>query len=251
MRREPMSRVRKIYFARLVGRCVVLLIAIAMWIFRRESFDVLNGMNFFRGFSIFHLLWILWLVDMFCQLVPVKGYISLGSHKHFLARFKPIAEKINKETIKKHVRSTTKAAYRVMVIWVAFIAVLGLLYFLGVLGKPELLLVSVAFYVCDLICVLIWCPFRLIMGNRCCTTCRIFNWDHLMMFSPVIFVGGFYALSLFARSLVVFVIWELCVILYPERFWEQTNEALRCANCTDKLCTQYCRKLKRAEEKKK
>ena len=57
--------------------------------------------------------------------------------------------------------------------------------------------------------------------------------------------------GLFALSLVVFVAWELCVILHPERFWEQTNEALRCANCTDKLCTQYCRKLKRAEEKKK
>ena len=121
MSREPMSRVRKIYFARLVGRCVVLLIAVALWLFRRESFNVLNGMNFFRGFSIFHLLWILWLIDMFCQLVPVKGYISLGSHKHFLARFKPIAEKINKETIKKHVRATTKAAYKVMVIWVALV----------------------------------------------------------------------------------------------------------------------------------
>lgn len=251
MGKEPMSRVRKVYFARLVGRCIVLLAAVWLWIFRRDTFHILEGFNFFKKFSVLHLLWALWLFDMICQLVPVKGYISLGSHKHFLARFRPIAEKINKDTIRKYVRSTTKAAYKVMVIWVAFVALLGLLYFLDVLGKAELLLVSVAFYVCDLICVLIWCPFRLIMGNRCCTTCRIFNWDHLMMFSPVIFVAGFYTWSLFALSLVVFAAWEICVLIHPERFWEQTNEALRCANCTDKLCTQYCRKLKHAEEKKK
>ena len=64
---------------------------------------------------------------------------------------------------------------------------------------------------CDLICVLIWCPFRLIMKNRCCTTCRIFNWDHLMMFSPLIFMGGFFASSLVILSAVAWLVWELCV----------------------------------------
>ncbi len=244
LHREPMSKVRKVYFARLIGRCVVLLAAALLWIFYRESFDILDGMNFFKKFSVFHLLWALWLVDMICQLVPARGYISLGSHKHFLARFKPIREKINKEALRNYIRSTTAAAYRVMLLWLALLAVIGLLCALDVLGRAELLMISVIFYVCDLICVLIWCPFRLMMGNRCCTTCRIFNWDHLMMFSPLIFAGGFYSLSLFTLSLAVFAVWELCVLIHPERFWEQTNEALRCSSCTDKLCTQYCRRLR-------
>ena len=34
------------------------------------------------------------------------------------------------------------------------------------------------------------------------------------------------------------------VLMHPERFWERTNAALRCASCTDKLCTQYCPKKK-------
>ena len=137
MRREPMSRVRKIYMARLVGRCVVLLIAVLLWLLKRESFGILNGMNFFRGFSVFHLLWILWVIDMVCQLVPVKGYISLGSHKHFLARFKPIAEKINKDKIKRHVRSTTKAAYKVMLIWVALVAAISVCLSTSLSAAPE------------------------------------------------------------------------------------------------------------------
>jgi hypothetical protein len=92
--------------------------------------------------------------------------------------------------------------------------------------------------------VLIWCPFRLIMKNKCCTTCRIFNWDHLMMFTPMMFVISFYSLSLLAMSVVAFVVWELCVLIFPERFWEYSNSSLKCSECTDKLCTQYCRKLR-------
>ena len=64
-----------------------------------------------------------------------------------------------------------------------------------------------------------------------------------MMFSPLIFVGGFYSVSLVVMAAAALIVWEACVALYPERFWEQSNGALKCANCTDKLCTQYCRKL--------
>ena len=146
--------------------------------------------------------------------------------------------------MRNYVISTTKAAYKVFILWCLLIAALGVLYYTGVMDHAALFMVSVLFYVCDLICVLIWCPFRLIMKNKCCTTCRIFNWDHLMMFSPLVFVGGFYCTSLLVMSIAAFLVWEVCVMLYPERFWEFSNEALKCSSCTDKLCTQYCQKLR-------
>ena len=124
------------------------------------------------------------------------------------------------------------------------ILLIGVLHVCGVVNKTGLFLISVVFYVCDLICVLIWCPFRLLMKTRCCTTCRIFNWDHLMMFSPLFFLGGFYGLSLAATATLAFLLWEWMLLRHPERFWEKTNGALSCASCTDKLCTQYCRKLR-------
>ena len=136
------------------------------------------------------------------------------------------------------------SAYRVMVIWVILTVVISLFYVGGIIDTATVIMISVFFYVCDLICVLIWCPFRLIMKNKCCTTCRIFNWDHLMMFSPVILVNSFYSWTLFGFAFIIWVVWELCVLVYPERFWENSNMALRCSECTDKLCTQYCRKLK-------
>ena len=181
---------------------------------------------------------------MVLQLIPVKSKVPLGLQKLFANRFKPIRDKINHESLRKYIITTTKAAYKVFILWCLLIAAVGILYYTGILGKIGLFMISVLFYVCDLICVLIWCPFRLLMKNRCCTTCRIFNWDHLMMFSPIIFIGGFYAVSLVIMALLVWIIWELCVVLYPERFWDKSNAALKCSECRDKLCTQYCQKLR-------
>ena len=239
-----MSPTRKRYFARLAGRCLILGLCAAMCLFDREAFLVLERMNFFRTPSPLHLLWAVWVADMFLQIIPVKNKVPLGSQKLFANRFRPIREKINYEALRSYIVSTTKAAYKVFLLWCALIAAIGILYGSGVIDGVGLFMISVVFYVCDLICVLIWCPFRLIMKNRCCTTCRIFNWDHLMMFSPLIFLGGFYAGSLVLLSAAAWLVWELCVMMYPERFWDHSNAALQCCECTDKLCTQYCRKLR-------
>lgn len=170
--------------------CILLLCA-ALAIFHSDSFQVLDGMNFFSSFSPLHLLWIIWVADMILQIVPIRNRVPLGSQKLFANRFQPIREKINYKALKQYIIFTTKAAYKVFLIWCALIAMIGVFYYSGILSKIALFMISVLFYVCDLICVLIWCPFRLIMKNRCCTTCRIFNWDHLMMFSPLIYMGGF------------------------------------------------------------
>ncbi len=242
---KTLSPMRKRYIARLVGRCFVLVVCTVLLFIKPSEFEILNGLNFFKEFSLLHILWGIWVVDMVCQLIPVKTHLALGSQKLFRHRFRPNRDKINYPALKKYITSTTKAAGKVMVLWVALIAVIGSLYFAKVFDKKTLFWISVVFYVCDLICVLIWCPFRLILKNRCCTTCRIFNWDHLMMFSPIIFIGGFYAISLFVLAVAVWLVWELCILMYSERFWEFSNEALKCSNCTDKLCTQYCQKLRR------
>lgn len=202
-------------------------------------------MNFFKSFSVFHILWVVWMVDMFLQLIPVKNEVPLGSQKLFANRFKPIRDKINRKALKKYITSTTESAYMVMILWAILNAILALLYFYGIIGRTALFMATVTFYVCDLICVLIWCPFRLMMRTKCCTTCRIFNWDHLMMFTPMMFVCSFFSLSLVSMAVLAWLVWELCIMLYPERFWEVTNTALQCSECTDKLCTQYCRKLRK------
>ncbi len=240
-----MSEMRKRYIFRLVGRCIVLVLCFVLYGLRREEFDVLEGWGFFQEFSLLHLLWLVWAADTLLQIVPVKNKLPLGSMKLFASRFRPGDNGINHESLRAYIINTTKAAYKVFLIWCVGLAVIGGLYYGGILNRAGLFLISALFYVCDLICVLIWCPFRLLMRTRCCTTCRIFNWDHLMMFSPMIFMGGFYAVSLIVLAFLAWLIWEVCIMMYPERFWEKTNTALKCAQCTDKLCTQYCQKLRK------
>ena len=275
------SKIRKLYIFKLVARCIILVLGVVAYFVRPSIFHVMEGMNFFREFSILHLLWVVWILDMLYQLIPSKGMIPLGSQKHFHFRFKPLKEalskehlktykdklskdalitykeklskealnaykeRLNKDALKAYIVSTTKAAYMVFIIWILLTLALGTLKLTGIIDQKIMILISMCFFVCDLICVLIWCPFRLLMKTRCCTTCRIFNWDHLMMFAHLIFAGGFYCLSLFAMSILVFIVWELSVLFHPERFWEITNTSLRCSECTDKLCSQYCKKLRK------
>lgn len=244
---QSASGIRNLYIAKLAGRCVICFLCVILYATDKESFEILSGLNFFRHFSPFHILWAIWMVSMLLQVLPVRGQIPLGSQKLFRLRFRPIREKVNLQLLKQYIVSTTKSAYKVFILWTALIIVLGILYTYKFIDDSLLLMITVVFYVCDLICVLIWCPFRLIMQNRCCTTCRIFNWDHLMMFSPQLFVRGFFSYSLLLMSIAVWIIWELSVLLHPERFWEYSNDALKCVNCTDKLCTQYCQKLRKSE----
>lgn len=240
-----MSKVRRNYFLKFIFRCIVLALCTVMCFIKPEIFDVINGFNFFKSFSPLHILWVIWMFDMIIQIIPVKNTLtSLGSQKLFANKFKPIKEKINYKALKKYVITTTKSAYIVLIFWFLMIAAIGTFYYLGIINKMWLFMISVLFYVFDLICVLFWCPFRLILKNRCCTTCRIFNWDHLLMFSPVIFLTGFYTVSLVVVSIIAWLVWELCVMMYPERFWVESNEALKCSECTDKLCTQYCKKFR-------
>jgi len=245
MENKGMSRTRKIYFLRLAGRIAVFITAVILYIFNPSVFCVADGLKFFGGFSPVHLLWVVWMCDMVLQLIPVKSHISIGSQKVFESLFKPIKEKINRESLMKYIKDTTSSAYKVMLIWLAVTVFVSILYLCEIFDTGMMILTATFFYVCDLICVLIWCPFRLIMHNKCCTTCRIFNWDHLMMFLPIIALNSLFSWSLIIFSFAVWLVWELCVFMYPERFWENSNMALRCSECTDKLCTQYCRKLRK------
>ncbi len=244
--KQKVSTLRKIYIARLIIRILILAACVLIAVYFPQQLQVLEGWNFFHMLTPLHLLWVLWVLDMLWQLIPVKNKIALGSQKLFQFRFIPSEDlkRINYKNLRDYIIRTTKQAYKVMLLWAAAIVFLTLLRYFNIISDTYLFLFTVTFYVCDLICVLIWCPFRLILKNRCCTTCRIFNWDHLMMFTPMLFVRGFYSLSLLLMSILVWLIWELAVMMYPERFSEITNEALRCSNCTDKLCTQYCQKLR-------
>ena len=58
-----------------------------------------------------------------------------------------------------------------------------------------------------------------------------------MMFTPLIFIKNVYAWTLLGMSIILLARWEITFYIHPERFAESTNDYLKCANCTEKLCT--------------
>ena len=264
---------RKTYLLRFFTRCGIFVAAILLFLFGRQQFDVVLGLNFFKHFTLLHLLWIAWMFDMIMQLIPSTGYWPLGSQKYWGAYYVPINKRVDLSHLKQilspkqlrkyltiknihqhinrihmskyinqrrliaFVKRSTRDAYYIAIIWIMMIIVFAILYKFKIMDHSILLLIAVAFYLSDVICVLFWCPFKvLFMGNRCCTTCRIFNWDHLMMFSPLIFIPGFFSWTLAGMAVVIFLVWEITFFVHPERFWEDTNNSLSCSNCTDELC---------------
>ncbi|MBR5261148.1 MAG: hypothetical protein IKV47_03140, partial [Oscillospiraceae bacterium] len=234
-----LSRFRKIYTSRLVFRIAVLVATVLLYIFAPSQFDVLRGFECFKRFSVFWILWVLWVFDMIMQLIPSKKYWPLGSQKFLKESYKMVKRGIDLDYLKAFIKQANKGMMLVAVVWVLLNLAIGAGHLAGLYDEGVMLIIAVAFYVCDIICVLYWCPFRVwFMKNRCCTTCRIFNWDHIMMCSPLFFVPGVFTWSLCAMALVVFVVWEVTFYLHPERFWEGSNENLQCHNCPDQLCGQ-------------
>ena len=126
----------------------------------------------------------------------------------------------------------------VLLIWIGFNAIFGALYMAGIFDEGIMLLLACAYSVCDMICILFFCPFQTwFLKNKCCSTCRIYNWDYAMMFTPLFFVMKPYTWGLLALSAALLIRWEITFYRHPERFSEQTNEYLRCRNCTEKLCS--------------
>ena len=231
------SRFYKLYIKRLIIRIVILLITISIYILKPNSFNVAKGFNMLKEFSLLDILWLIWMFDMIFQLCKVPKYLPLGSQKYLATRYISESKLLDKKIIKKNKKKMIEDSISVAIVWIIFVTIIDMLYINGNISYEIVIPISTIFYVCDIICVIGWCPFKnLIMHNKCCTTCRIFNWDHAMMFLPLIAIPGLWTYSLVAVSLIVLVIWEIACIRYPERFIEKTNCALRCNNCKDRLC---------------
>lgn len=178
---------------------------------------------------ILAFIWVIFVVEMFFRFFPSR-LESMGCQKQFRRNYRP--------TTKKQVNTTkTSSIVWVAIFWIVLNGIIGILYFQHLIDDAILLLISLAYSVCDMICILFFCPFQTwFMKNKCCTSCRIYNWDYAMMFTPLIFTKDIFALSLFAFAILLLARWELTAYLYPERFSEATNESLSCAQCKEKLC---------------
>ena len=188
--------------------------------------DIYAGVPF-----LLPIIWIFFMTSMIRRMFP-SDIESPGSEKQFAGNYRPSGNPDYAPGL-----PSRKGTLIAVVSWIILNAAIGILYYRGVLDQGILLLLSLFYSLADVICILWFCPFQTwMMKNRCCVTCRIYNWDYPMMMTPFLFVPGFFAKSLLLVSLVVLLQWEYKYRVHPEYFSTVSNESLHCRNCTEKLC---------------
>ena len=183
-------------------------------------------------------LWVYLMCSIALRIIPNK-LISVGSRKHFRSSYVPLAGKsYESEVNSADKKLLNKGALLSFAGWAVITATaMYILHTLGILSPGIVVIIALIFGVLDRFFVSVYCPFqRLFMHNRCCTSCRIYNWDFLMMCLPLIVYPSFFSISLAGTAIVAFVIWETAFWKYPQRFSVRNNRALRCSQCTEKIC---------------
>lgn len=230
------SKMFIIYFLRFIARGLILLSAVYLYLFHRSMFISVLTNEFFHRFTPLHVIWFTLMLGMIAHLLP-NTKITMSGLKCQPVTYREPEDGYDKLSLLEYVQAMNIRAWRVLLIWLCFNAVFGILCLSGIISNVELVMLSLCYYVCDLICMLFFCPFqKYMMGNRCCVNCRIFDWGHMMMYTPMIFIPGFFSWSLLFTALFVMIRWELVYARHPERFWRGSNDSIRCENCSDKMC---------------
>lgn len=253
------SKVFGVYVVEFALKSALLAAGIGAYLWVPEKLDVHSQFGFGAGLSLINLTWVLIFLSMLQKFFP-QALTSIGSRKQFRELFHlPSVEKFlgkdladlsddvfstnffkgseNYKILLEEKRALNRGALLVLLAWCALNLLIGVLYFTKVIDQGVLVLVSMFYFLADMICVLIYCPFqKIFMKNRCCVTCRIFNWDSMMICTPLLFIPSWFSDTLCAVALVILIRWEVVFNRHPERFSERFNLNLRCVGCREKLC---------------
>lgn len=190
--------------------------------------------NIFYNIQTYKLIWIIMVIIMLKSFFP-RFSNKVASGKIFKKYYKASDFEIKKEQLKIFTHKSDIGALKSAIFFILQIILIGLLYYLNIISDFHLYLFSIILYWLDGLYMVIWCPYRsLFIKNKCCNSCRIYNWGYFMIVAPLIFINNFYTNTLVIISFLIIVKWEIMHSIKPERFSEITNEKLRCGDCLNK-----------------
>lgn len=235
MKRIEKTNMLKRFLVKFVIRIAIFVAIFSLYLFNKPLLCDFMLQPVVKGVTPIHVLWLVFMVMMFRHVFPYKK-LSMALRKSEKEQYVKQQDYSELE-LYRFVKDQNVKAWTVMLIWLSFNAIFGMLYLFKVIDSADLLMLTVFYFLCDYICILLFCPFQsFIMKNKCCVNCRIYDWGHFMMFTPMLFIQNFFSWSLFFMSLIVLIHWEIIYAKYPERFWYGSHQKLQCANCNDKIC---------------
>lgn len=235
------TRMMKTYMFKLIIRIGIFVAVFVDYLFfKRTLLGFLThkftfGFNW-PGISAMHVLWAVFMLMMISHIIPherVTMAIGKAKEENYVED-----DEYREIDLLRYVKMMNLSSWKVLLVWLCFNSIWGFLYLFHVIDDVDLIMITVFYFLCDYICILFFCPLQqFIMKNKCCVNCRIYDWGHFMMFTPMLFIRDFFSWSLFFTSLIVLLRWEIRYAKHPEYFWEGSNVNLRCINCKDTTCT--------------
>ncbi len=220
----------KYHYFNLIVRSIIFVSAIVLYATKKMEGETVEFITFGNTPWYVVPVWVFFLVEVSLRFFPTK-LDTTGSKKHFKSQYVPTGK-----TEPKH--KSWKGAAVVAGVWISVNFIFSALYWFKVIDQGMMILIMLFYSVCDMVCVLCYCPFQKhFMKNRCCADCRIYNWDFAMMFTPFVLIPHIFTWSLLGLALVLLVKWEYTARKYPERFCMNTNSCLSCKNCSEKSCS--------------
>ena len=83
-----------------------------------------------------------------------SDFESMGCQKQFRRNFEEIEECTTPQN------QSWKVTALVALLWLGMNGIIGLLYFLDIFDRGILILIAIGYSVCDIICILFFCPFH-------------------------------------------------------------------------------------------
>lgn len=179
MKDIKITRVTILHYIKLIYRSLLFISALIWYVYKKINEENVYIDNSLQGKKewILVLIWIIYMIEMVLRFFPSK-LESPGCQKQFKINYKSTG----RTDVQLHDNNATVI---VILVWIILNAVFGALYMIKIFDQGLLLLISLAYSVCDIICILFFCPFQTwFLENKCCSTCRIYNWDYAMMFTP-------------------------------------------------------------------
>lgn len=182
------------------------------------------------------IIWCVLMFGMAAQIIPFKNN-GVSNNKQFSKTYIEPPGGYDAAALAKNTRLTNRRAAGVLIFWLALNGLAALLYLNRIIDADEIIMLVMIYYLCDALCIAIWCPIqKIFMRSRCCADCRIYGWGYFLVFGPLLLLPDFYTLSLAALSLILLIRWEVRFKLHPERFFPNSNAAINCKMCAVPKC---------------
>jgi len=229
---KTIKRTRQFYLFALAARLIAFLILL-LYAIETPPAEFLAAVE--AGPTRFTPVSVLWLGLMICmtfRLFP-SHIESLGCQKIYVNRFRETGV----SPTEKDLNTGNRSALYSLIFWGSLNAVFYIAYWTQIVDERFMVCLAGFYSVVDIFCILFFCPFQSwLMHNRCCTTCRIFDWDYLMICTPLLAFPNTVTLSAGLLAGVIFLRWEVLYARHRERFFETSNAALKCNQCEEHLC---------------